>query len=310
MIITMNQEKYDIAKKIRNYSDTAVAKDFENLKRLKCEPESQRSIAGLKIVDSATFAERLDTKGQKGGRSFYDVYAERERLITVPSYKRFFEREKAAAPSRTDEHIWHELARLYFSAATSFKPSVARYIYSKYGAKNILDFSAGWGGRLVAAMSLPDTTYIGIDTNTDLKSGYEKLIEKTKGAAHISRVNMLWQDSATVDYANLKYDFVFTSPPYFTIEKYTAMPEYKTLDDFNNNFWFPVLEKVFEGLDKNGTFALNIPEPMYLDTIKVLGQADFDIPLEKAKRFNKKDGEPNKYQGKTLYEERIYFWIK
>ena len=45
-------------------------------------------------------------------------------------------------------------------------------MYKKYDATRVLDFTAGWGARMVAAMAL-DIDYIGIDSNKSLNNNDE-----------------------------------------------------------------------------------------------------------------------------------------
>jgi hypothetical protein len=158
-------------------------------------------------------------------------------------------------------------------------------------------------------MVLPDTKYIGIDTNRDLKRGYDKMIAEI-GAK--DRVKMIYSDSAKVDYSKLNYDTVFTSPPYFTLEKYEDMPSYETREDFNEDFYFPVLRKVWSGLKSGGKLALNIPHKggggdMLGDAETVLGKPNdrFEMPLAKG-------GKQDKAKGRSAggYKEYVYVWHK
>ena len=51
-----------------------------------------------------------------------------------------------------------------------------RVLIKKIKATKVLDFTAGWGARLIAAMAL-DIDYTGIDANKALKPGYDKIIK-------------------------------------------------------------------------------------------------------------------------------------
>ena len=60
-----------------------------------------------------------------------------------------------------------------------------------------------------------------------------------------------------------KFDFVFTSPPYFNIEKYTQDPNqsfkrYRKLDAWLNGFLFNIIDKAWNALEDNGVMAINI----------------------------------------------------
>ena len=56
----------------------------------------------------------------------------------------------------------------------------------------------------------------GIDTNINLKPAYDKMIENYGG-------NMIYDNCLNVDFSQIDYDFVLTSPPYINLEKYECM---------------------------------------------------------------------------------------
>ncbi len=152
--------------------------------------------------------------------------------------------------------------RFRYGSVNQFKPYVAAWVYHKFKPTRILDFSAGWGDRCCAAMAL-NIDYIGIDTNTSLKTSYARMIKKYRNlSSHpsTSKVKMIYKDSAKVNYKQLpKYDFIFTSPPYFTLEKYKNMPQYDGYQDWLRHFLKPVLVKSIISLSPKGYICLNVP---------------------------------------------------
>jgi DNA modification methylase len=135
------------------------------------------------------------------------------------------------------------------------------------GAKvGILDFSSGWGGRCLAAMSL-GIPYYGFDANKKLQTSYSKMVRTLDPDA---AVQMTFQPSETADFSKLQYDLVFTSPPYFTLEEYEGMPKYDKDQGFLDVFFLPVLRKAWSGLQSGGHLALNMPADMYKPVRKCL----------------------------------------
>ena len=62
--------------------------------------------------------------------------------------------------------------------ASQFRPSSAKAIYEFFKAKNVLDFSAGWGDRLCGFMaSEKGEHYVGIDPRKENHPIYEKQAE-------------------------------------------------------------------------------------------------------------------------------------
>jgi tRNA G10 N-methylase Trm11 len=145
--------------------------------------------------------------------------------------------------------------RLYYVAPSQFKPYVANFLIKKFKPKTILDPSAGWGDRLLAAMA-NDVNYIGIDTNKDLRKPYEEMIKfyPTK-----SKILMLFEPSENVNFSKFNYDMVFTSPPFENLERYKHMKEY---DNFIEEFFIPVLKNSFKYLKEGGVMVLHLPEHM------------------------------------------------
>ena len=59
--------------------------------------------------------------------------------------------------------------------ASQFKPSIAKAFYDYFESENILDFSAGWGDRLVSAIAY-GCDYTGVDPSECMESKYKKMI--------------------------------------------------------------------------------------------------------------------------------------
>ena len=163
-------------------------------------------------------------------------------------------------------------ARLSGTLVNQFKPSVAKGVYDFFGAKKVLDFSAGWGDRLVGFLASNAESYIGIDPNTKLHEPYRKIVEDNN---RDKETKFICSPAERVDYSNLDYDFVFTSPPYFNLEVYTnedtqsAKKETK-IDDWLNDFLFETVNRVYEGLVDGGRIAINICDHRLFKVCKTL----------------------------------------
>lgn len=147
-------------------------------------------------------------------------------------------------------------------SCSQFKPLIAKSLYDSFGARRVLDFSAGWGDRLVGALASSALSYIGIDPNTKTHPLYHQ-IESFCGAR--KQVNLICSPAEDVDYSTLAYDFVFTSPPYFDLERYSeedtqSWKRYPKFNDWLENFLFVTLSKVWEGLGEGGRIAINISD--------------------------------------------------
>ena len=147
--------------------------------------------------------------------------------------------------------------------ASQFRPSAAKAIYQWTNAKSVLDFSSGWGDRLSGFMACDHTErYVGIDPNARLFEGYQKQIDMFGTGKEIQMVN---DCAENLEYTPEQFDLVFTSPPYFDIERYTqetnqSWKKYKKLDNWLNSFLFDVLGKAVDSLKKDGKMLINISD--------------------------------------------------
>lgn len=110
------------------------------------------------------------------------------------------------------------------AAPTNFPPMAAKAIFEKFTPMNgvIWDPSAGFGGRLLGALTSPNGyTYIGTDPDPDTCRCQKRLgaiIESVTGRPYSFRVYTTGSEDYTE--RNEDVDFVFTSPPYFDLEDY------------------------------------------------------------------------------------------
>ena len=113
---------------------------------------------------------------------------------------------------------------------------------------------------------------------------------------------MLFQPSETVAFETLSYDMVFTSPPYFFIERYQNMPEYKGKAEFLSVFFRPVITESWKHLKTDGFLCLNMPEEMYTSVRDLLPELHETIEMPIGNRFSKFT--------KAKRAEVIYVWKK
>lgn len=175
--------------------------------------------------------------------------------------------------------------------ASQFRPSAAKVIYEKFNSKKVLDFSSGWGDRLSAAMATDCVEeYVGIDPNVNLIDGYNKQIENFGSNKNIKMIPKPAEEALLV--LNYEPDLVFTSPPYFIIERYSkdstqSWQRYKKIDSWLNNFLFPVIEKSWKLLSEGGHMAINISDVYCNHTINKICDPmnDFISKLEGSKKI-------------------------
>jgi len=131
----------------------------------------------------------------------------------------------------------------------------------------VLDFSAGWGDRLIGAIASDVQLYVGVDPNTDLEPGHSEAIgtlvpdtEKRKN------FRLLYEPFQKCELpVELTFDLIFTSPPFFNFEIYTekegqSVKDYPKFSDWLVYFLLMSLKKAWKKLDISGHMAIHLTD--------------------------------------------------
>jgi len=183
----------------------------------------------------------------------------------------------------------------YIQPAVNFPPMTAKYLYERFtehisdkGDLRIYDPSAGWGGRILGAMSVRDDRhihYLGTDPNPD--NFFDDGTSKYSMVADFynqktTRSNSFFSDTneytvyqlgseeikKDLDFQNHKgkIDLIFTSPPYFNREAYSENENqsYKkygsSYESWRDGFLKPTLETCAEWLASERYLLWNIAD--------------------------------------------------
>jgi hypothetical protein len=170
---------------------------------------------------------------------------------------------------RLDDKSYMSAFRLGTYIATQFKPNVAKTIYQMTNAKRVLDTSCGWGDRLAGFFSSDAEEYIGCDPNPNTYKQYLKQVEtynsflskpKKVTIYNCGAEDLPWDKIDNIDCA-------FTSPPYFSTERYNEGGEkeenqsWHKFDEYSkwrDDFYLPVAQKSFE---RSKHMFVNIMDP-------------------------------------------------
>jgi tRNA1(Val) A37 N6-methylase TrmN6 len=295
------EQKNNISKLIKNITIEAIDKEMNELIKIgnNAYNISSRIRTGNNIVDYFTFTQRLHTKG-KYNINYFEFISNIEEFKHkkfIQNMLHYYDTVKNKSKKKNEYIVYKEVYNICISAINIIRPLVYMEIYSKYNPKSILDFCAGWGGAAVAASALNIINYTGIEINNNLKEPYNKLIEYLDKKSS-TQINMIFDNCLNVDYNNLYYDFVFTSPPYYFIQKYENNIDYASKREMDELFYKPIFKKVFDGLQNEGYFIINVCKEVYDNVlIKLFGEANEIYPYKKSKRQND-------------YNEIVYVWKK
>jgi hypothetical protein len=161
------------------------------------------------------------------------------------------------------------------ASVSNFRPTLARAIASRYSPTGgvIVDFAAGFGGRLLGCLTL-DREYIGIEPSTRQLSGLRRTV-RFLGRTGILPGRAQLHHGCAEDIlgasVSVKAQLVFSSPPYYDWERYSRQPtqsyiRYRSYDDWVRGFLAPVIDQSYRTLDNAGRFVLNVSNGQRLPT--------------------------------------------
>jgi len=145
------------------------------------------------------------------------------------------------------------------SIGSQFKPGVAKAIYERFVKDGdvVLDYSCGYGARLLGLASLgKKVKYCGYEPCTETYSGLIKMSKYFEFDIDIKKCGSeeeLFED---------KFDFAFSSPPYFDQETYSTEAtqcynKYTAYDDFMEKYWRKTVKNIKQMLKPNAIFGVN-----------------------------------------------------
>ena len=288
-------DKQEIIKKIKNITEKEAIADYHKLTKFNLDDIKNNTRIGNKFVDFFTFAYRLETISKKK-MTYWDFVSS-----TEYQNKKYIKSLIDYQDAKGIEYYtgMYSIFKLHCGSCSLFKPTIVMKIIQDFQPKCLLDFTMGWGTGLLGScvMNLPQ--YIGIDSNLDLVVPYCKMGTTLKNLGTTSKFTFMFKDCLDVDYSELKYDMVFTSPPYENVEVYPHM-QIKTKAEWAD--WYnKIFAMTYKHLEINGYFIINILTKIYKSVlIPLFGEAHSIIDYKKKHRYSN-NCEPN---------EAIYIWKK
>jgi len=281
---------------IENHKQTTndvLLRDLSNLKQFAAK-ENTNSFYGNSFQYHFQFKNLLRCK-REGGRTIYDYWNNPELWNKLLADTRKRNRGGKSAASNI-----YECFRINTGSVVMFKAATAKFLYKKYGATSILDPFAGWGGRMLGAWGL-GIDYIGIDTNIEMKTSYESMIQYLDEQPTLSRslLRVVWDSCLNVDFSKIDYDFVLTSPPYINMELYEHMSPWESKECFYKNLLIPVWKNCVTHIKKSGHVAFNISPKMYEEAMSFgLPKCDIEEDLKQ---------QLGQYKNKKK-QDKVYIW--
>lgn len=262
---------------IINHKKQTPRQLYKSLKKLKEYEPTSENVALSKVGNTILWHFQIENMMRVRAGSSDNTLVTNPSFIEVwqdeESREEFFKnlrKQKYMLQRSSNENVcvclWTFWQNTLGNRVSFFKPTMAMYVYKTFGqgATSILDPTAGWGGRMIAAWVM-GLKYTGIDTNVEMKRAYEGLEELLDRPEDL---RMIWKDCLKVDFSRLHYDFVFTSPPYFMQEKYEHMQEWENAQAFTKDFLKPLIERCVKHIQPGGKVCFNMTERMYNRCVK------------------------------------------
>jgi len=195
---------------------------------------------------------------------------------------------------------------------SNFRPTVAKTIYDIFKPRLTVDFSAGWGGRMLGAMAA-GVPYVGIDPHKAAVENNLRLRESLlDSCSRLSQVDLIVDRAeAVLGQGRWRPDLIFTSPPYFDVEKYAggdpdqSHTRYPELEGWYQGFLRVCIEGSYHDLADNGFLVLNVNGDMGERTVALALEAGFRLLDEW--HYMLSQHQFNKARGLYRYEPVLIF---
>jgi hypothetical protein len=153
----------------------------------------------------------------------------------------------------------------------NFRITVAMAVLSIFKPKSWLDISAGWGDRLIAGILYGVEYYCGVDPNPGLHKCYNEIINTMVSDEEKKDNYVMIEDGfETAVIPEKEYDIVFSSPPFYDLEKYSdsekdSINRYKSEKEWCDLFLMTSIFKAISYLKPGGYLVLYIYSYSYLN---------------------------------------------
>jgi SAM-dependent methyltransferase len=227
--------------------------------------EIQMSMSGIKLANF--FHPQMWSVQVTGAHSPFERFNSDENL------RKLIRKALTIWPDRcaANESNLRRMLKTFSNTAgvSNFRPTAAKAIYEKYSRDNdcVLDFSAGYGGRLLGCLPLK-RHYIGVDPCTDQVRGLKRMLKELKKLVEPKAKVSIYQACAEDFLPTIKsrsVSLVFSSPPYFNQERYSNEPSqsylrYPTYELWLEGFLKTVIAECWRILKPKGYLLINMAD--------------------------------------------------
>lgn len=259
---------------IDTYDEGKLIKDWKSLCNYTFDSNniSSTSRIGMKLCQHF-FPNFYDIRTPKD-KSFSELWGDTNLLKKVLIWNR---------KSHSTPYLSELKRGIYFCAgitkSTMYRPQIAKII--THNKNTVFDPCAGWGGRLLGAVS-NKCKYYAFEPNTKTYENIQKLIKFLGVEKYVVIFN---DDVLNIDkYDFPKCDIVLTSPPYYNVEIYCdeesqSINNISSYNEWVDKFLEPAIIKSIEKLNEYGSSCWNVSKinkhDMWNDVYRIHEKMDF-----------------------------------
>lgn len=243
-----------------------------------------------------------------GKRSAYNNYENSDRFRKV--IRNVFKHHSTLSDNTIRAELRH------CSTVHNFKPLIARTIYDLYcpDGGHVLDYSAGYGGRLLGAyVSKRVLQYTGTDPCQQTYFGLKKLQRRLDKYIPGKITELYNYGSENASWYPSSVDVCMSSPPYFNTEKYSdektqSYLKFPRIEQWADGYLRETVRNCFKSLKEGGFFIINIANIKGYELQRIA----FDICIEEGLSYVKVHlmvqpsyFESDKYEPIFVFEKKV-----
>lgn len=237
-----------------HYTDDEMKEDWKKLCKWTTTENSINSTSRLGMKLSEHYCPNFYDIESASGTSYKSLWT-KENLEKILRWNR---------KSHSTPYMSELKRGIYFCCGltknTMYRPQMMKLACIKYKPEIVLDPCAGWGGRMLGAVSY-GAHYIAFEPNT---TTYNNLMKIVNFLGIQNKVTLICDDARNMKKHNLpKADMVLTSPPYFDLEVYAhestqSITNTPTYQDWADGFLREIIKLSIEQLNPNGVSCWNV----------------------------------------------------
>jgi len=239
---------------LHDYSEEELRRDWQRLCSWTCHEEGINSTSriGMKLCEH--FCPNFFDIRNPRGESFRSLWRS-ENLQKILRWNR---------KCHSTPYLSELRRGIYFCCGltknTMYRPQMMKLACLKYDPRIVLDPCAGWGGRMLGAVS-SGCQYIGFEPNTTTHENLGKMVDFL-GIG--DKVTLIRDDARNMMNHDLpKVGMVLTSPPYFDLEVYAdeetqSIRGHDSYESWSSGFLREIIRLGIELLEDDGVSCWNV----------------------------------------------------